>query len=140
MHVTSFISQTTILMQSFQTAQAQQFLDESVRHTAMTCNLPEQSLVKRRLNICTSAPVSKWGLTACVLTAISIQCPHVLLLQKDKSRIVTLFMKGIPASKSLYDSRSVGQLVLESSPIWGLKIRFLLLSDSCGLVDVGRPL
>jgi hypothetical protein len=37
-------------------------------------------------------------------------------------------------------SRSVGQSVLVSSTYLGPKTRFLLLSDSCGFVDVGRPL
>jgi hypothetical protein len=36
--------------------------------------------------------------------------------------------------------RSVGQSVLVSSTHPGPKTRFVLLSDSCGFVDVGRPL
>jgi hypothetical protein len=36
-----------------------------------------------------------------------------------------------------YDRRSVGQFVLESSVHLGLTTRLLLLSDSCGFVDVG---
>jgi hypothetical protein len=43
-------------------------------------------------------------------------------------------------SKSHYDRRSVGHSVLVSSPIWGPKRRFLLLSEICCFVDVGRPL
>jgi hypothetical protein len=43
-------------------------------------------------------------------------------------------------SKSCYDRRSVGQCVLVSSTHLGLKTRFLLLSDSCRFVHVGRPL
>jgi hypothetical protein len=39
-----------------------------------------------------------------------------------------------------YDRRSVGQSVLVSSPHLGLKTRYLLLSDNCGFVDIGRPL
>jgi hypothetical protein len=39
-----------------------------------------------------------------------------------------------------YDRPSVGQSVLVSSPHLGLMTRFLLLSDSCGFVDMGRPL
>jgi hypothetical protein len=41
-------------------------------------------------------------------------------------------------SKLCYDRRSVGQSVLVSSIHLGPKTRFLLLSDSCGFVDVGR--
>jgi hypothetical protein len=43
-------------------------------------------------------------------------------------------------SKLCYDRRSVGQSVLVSSTHLGLKTRFLLLSESCGFVDVGRSL
>jgi hypothetical protein len=42
--------------------------------------------------------------------------------------------------KLCYDRRSVGQSVLVSSTHLGLTTRFLLLSDSCGFVDVGRSL
>jgi hypothetical protein len=38
-----------------------------------------------------------------------------------------------------YDWRSVGQSFLEWRTLLGLKTRFLLLSDSCGFVDLGRP-
>jgi hypothetical protein len=43
-------------------------------------------------------------------------------------------------SKLCYDRRSVGQCHLISSPHLEQKTIFLLLSDSCGFVDVGRPL
>jgi hypothetical protein len=43
-------------------------------------------------------------------------------------------------SKLCYDWQSVSQSVLVSSPHQGPKTRFLLLSDSCGFVDVRRPL
>jgi hypothetical protein len=43
-------------------------------------------------------------------------------------------------SKSCYDRRSVGQAFLVSSPHLWPKTRFLLLSHSCGFVDVRRPL
>jgi hypothetical protein len=43
-------------------------------------------------------------------------------------------------SKFCYDRRSVSRSVLVSSPHLGPKTRFLLLSDTCGFVDVGRPL
>jgi hypothetical protein len=39
-----------------------------------------------------------------------------------------------------YDRRSVGKSVLLSSTHLGLTTRFLLLSDSCGFVDVKRSL
>jgi hypothetical protein len=43
-------------------------------------------------------------------------------------------------SKLCYGRRSVGQSVLVPSLHLGPKTRFLLLSDSCGFVDVGRLL
>jgi hypothetical protein len=43
-------------------------------------------------------------------------------------------------SKLCYDRRSVGRSVLVSSTHLGPTTRFLLLSDSCGCVDVGRSL
>jgi hypothetical protein len=43
-------------------------------------------------------------------------------------------------SKLYYDGRSVGQSVLMSSTHLGLMTRFLLLSDSCGFVDVRRSM
>jgi hypothetical protein len=45
-----------------------------------------------------------------------------------------------PDSKLYYDWRSVGQSVFVSSPRLGPKTRFLLLSNSFEIVDVGRPL
>jgi hypothetical protein len=47
---------------------------------------------------------------------------------------------GLSKSKLRYDRRSVGQSVLVSSTHLGLTTRFLLLSDSCEFVDVGRSL
>jgi hypothetical protein len=44
------------------------------------------------------------------------------------------------ASKLLYNQRPIGQSVLVSSTNLGPKTRFLLLSDGCWFVDVGRPL
>jgi hypothetical protein len=41
-------------------------------------------------------------------------------------------------SKLCYDQWSVGQSILVSSTHLGLTTRFLLLSDSCEFVDVGR--
>jgi hypothetical protein len=41
-------------------------------------------------------------------------------------------------SKLCYDRRSVGQYVLVSSTHLGLTTKFLILSDSCGFVDVWR--
>jgi hypothetical protein len=46
----------------------------------------------------------------------------------------------ISKSHLCYDRRSVGQSVLVSSIHLGLTTRFLLLSDSCGVVDVGLSL
>jgi hypothetical protein len=43
-------------------------------------------------------------------------------------------------SKLCYDRRSVGQSILVSGSHLGPKTRFLLLSDSCGFVDMGYPL
>jgi hypothetical protein len=43
-------------------------------------------------------------------------------------------------SNSCYDRQSVGQSGLASRTHLGLQTRFFFLSDSCGFVDVGRPL
>jgi hypothetical protein len=43
-------------------------------------------------------------------------------------------------SKLFYDWRSVGQSVLVSGTHLGLTTRFVLLSDSCGFVHMGRSL
>jgi hypothetical protein len=51
-----------------------------------------------------------------------------------------LASKSKSKSKLCYDRRSVGQSVLVSSTHLGLTISVLLLSDSCGVVDVGRSL
>jgi hypothetical protein len=52
------------------------------------------------------------------------------------------FSPGLSVCQSVlyYDRRSVGQSILVSSPHLGLMTRFLLLSDNCGFVDMGRPL
>jgi hypothetical protein len=44
------------------------------------------------------------------------------------------------SSKLCYDLRSAGQSILEQSTHLGLTTRSWLLSDSCGFVDLGRPL
>jgi hypothetical protein len=56
-----------------------------------------------------------------------------------KSFIVSV-IHFISNSKLCYDRLSIGQSILASSPHLGLKTRFLLLSDSCGFVNVRRPL
>jgi hypothetical protein len=61
------------------------------------------------------------------------QLPPVFAGQKMRIMFVSL-------SKLYYDRRSVGQSVLMSSTHLRPKIRFLLLSDSCGFVHAGRPL
>jgi hypothetical protein len=48
--------------------------------------------------------------------------------------------KSKSKSKLCYDWRSVSQYLLVSSTRLGLMTRFLLLSDSCGFVDVGCSL
>jgi hypothetical protein len=55
-------------------------------------------------------------------------------------RLTCLRMSRVWLWLSCYDRRSVGQSVLELSTHLGLTTRFLLLSDSCGFVDVGRSL
>jgi hypothetical protein len=52
----------------------------------------------------------------------------------------SLTSKSKSKSKLSYDRRSVGQSLLASSTHLGLTTRFILLSDSCGFVDVGRSL
>jgi hypothetical protein len=52
-------------------------------------------------------------------------------------------LTSLPAgsrSKLWYDRRSVEQSVLVSSTYLGPRTRCLLLSNSCGFIDVGRPL
>jgi hypothetical protein len=49
-------------------------------------------------------------------------------------------MRPNSESELSYDRRSVGQSISVSTTHLGPKIRFLLLSDSCGFVDVGRCL
>jgi hypothetical protein len=59
---------------------------------------------------------------------------------------LTLFFRLLYRTDSVdswqlyYDRRSVGQFVLVWSPHLGLMTRFLLLSDNCWFVDMGRPL
>jgi hypothetical protein len=50
----------------------------------------------------------------------------------------SIVLKSKP--KLCYDRRSVGRSVLVPSTHLGLPARFLLLSDNCGFVDVGRSL
>jgi hypothetical protein len=47
---------------------------------------------------------------------------------------------GLSKSKLCYDRRSAGQSILEQSTRLGLTTRSWLLSDSCGVVDLGCPL
>jgi hypothetical protein len=64
----------------------------------------------------------------CRLTSILLtQLSPVLLLHLAKVKV-------------MLDRWSVGQSVLVSSTHLGLTTRFLLLSDSCGFVDLGRSL
>jgi hypothetical protein len=65
------------------------------------------------------------------------------LLLGNEYLTVFLLVLGLVSSlqsKLCYDRRSGGQSVLEQSTHLGLATRSLLLSDSCGFVDVGRPL
>jgi hypothetical protein len=52
----------------------------------------------------------------------------------------SLSLKSKSKSKLCYDRQSVGQSVLVTNTHLGLTSRSLLLSDSCGFVDVGRSL
>jgi hypothetical protein len=57
------------------------------------------------------------------------------------TELLTTLLRSLSLSLSLcYDQQPVGQSVLEQSPHLGFKTRSLLLSDSCGFVDVGRSL
>jgi hypothetical protein len=49
-------------------------------------------------------------------------------------------LNSLSKSKLYYDRRSAGQSVLEQSTHLGLTTRSWLLPDSCGFVDLGRPL
>jgi hypothetical protein len=60
--------------------------------------------------------------------------------REDGSVFCILHSLSKSESKLCYDRRSVGQSVLVSSTHLGLTTRFLLLSDSCGFVDVGLSL
>jgi hypothetical protein len=53
---------------------------------------------------------------------------------------VQVFVPTFTWSELCYDRRSAGKSVLVSSTHLRLKTGFLFLSDSCGFVDVGRPL
>jgi hypothetical protein len=66
-------------------------------------------------------------LVSVILNSVLL-CPN--LYSTAPSRVWVLY----------YYRRSVSQSVLVSSPHLGLTIRFLLLSVTCGLVDVGRCL
>jgi hypothetical protein len=54
--------------------------------------------------------------------------------------ILDFNQKSKSKSKLCYDRRSVGRSVLASSIHLGLVTKLLLLSDSCGVADVGRSL
>jgi hypothetical protein len=62
------------------------------------------------------------------LLSVILNCLNPVINVKVKTR------------KLRYDRRSVGQPVFLSNPIWGPKIKFLLLSHSCEFVDVGPHL
>jgi hypothetical protein len=93
-----------------------------------------QLLCSRRyfpVNIPQLNPCSNWPTRR--LAAISHQPPTLLVtdwLTTDYCLSWVLY----------YDRRSVGQSILEWSTLLGLTTRSLLLSDSCGFVDLGRPL
>jgi hypothetical protein len=65
-------------------------------------------------------------------------------IEKNTAKRVTIAAwasRRVESSRVLrYDRRSVGQSVLEQSTHLVLMIRFLLLSDSCVFLDVGRSL
>jgi hypothetical protein len=61
----------------------------------------------------------------------SVACPCLTTMSKSKSK---------SKSKLCYDRQSAGQSVFEQSTHLGLTTRSWLLSDSCGFVDLGRPL
>jgi hypothetical protein len=86
------------------------------------------------------------------LNWIEFLCVHITFsMMRTVSLLVTLLHSRLrlsfwisksqmSKSKLCYDRRSVGQSVFLSSTHLGLTTRFLLLSDSCGFVDVGRSL
>jgi hypothetical protein len=53
---------------------------------------------------------------------------------------LTNLSKSKSKSKSCYDRRSVSQYVVVSSSLWNLWRRYYILSESCCVVSVGRPL
>jgi hypothetical protein len=69
---------------------------------------------------------------------------HIELILNDVC-LTNFYEESLTASNQIrvrvmLRPRSVGQSVLVSSTHLGLTTRFLLLSDSCGFVTVGRPL
>jgi hypothetical protein len=70
--------------------------------------------------------------------------PWTINLEEPLVSRILCFLLGTTDCKSsrllCYDRRSVGQTVLEWSTHRGLTTRFLLMSNSCGIVDVGRCL
>jgi hypothetical protein len=96
-----------------------------------------------------------------LFTLFTITCNHNKWLPKTRSILTALRLSSLLVFSSLadfllttesdwtdsytqsqlcYDRRSVGQSVLVSSTHIGLTTRFLLLSDICRCVDVGRSL
>jgi hypothetical protein len=65
---------------------------------------------------------------------------QLLTSHNCNSQLTYLRTKSKSKSKLCYDQWLVGQSVLVSSTHLGLKTRLLLLSDSCGFVDVGHSL
>jgi hypothetical protein len=62
-------------------------------------------------------------------------------LQWDRDHVLLSQIPDLNSESELcYGRRSVGQSILEWSTRLGLTTGFLLLSDSCGFVDVGRSL
>jgi hypothetical protein len=72
----------------------------------------------------------------------SLRCPLVNTPQLNTELCYYWITTELIKSKSelCYDRRSAGQSVLEQSTHLGLTTRSWLLSDSCGFVDLGRPL
>jgi hypothetical protein len=76
----------------------------------------------------------------------SQQCPLLPCLCRCRLATISQLVLNLPLadcdskSKLCYDRRPVGQSVLVSSTHLGPETGFLLLSDICGVVNVGRPL
>jgi hypothetical protein len=94
-----------------------------------------------------------WSLYSCIAELkkkkIYVYRAYESFTKKSKQHIVTtiqlwtldtLETQLSSRSELYYDRRSVGQSVLVSSPHLGLMTRYLLLLDSCGFVDMRRPL